>query len=250
VSASSGYRQGGPNIPLPPALPCLLTDFYVPIYESDSVWSYEAGAKAQLQDGRITANAAIYQIDQKDTQSAVADPGCFVLFFANTGDARTRGAELEFTMAPTASFTITGQVAYNDAKFVSVPDDFGAAAGFTEGDNIPNVPRLTYSLAGDYSRPMNNSWNFFARAGWQHVGEAPISLGGPANDEVPAYDIVNAQIGLSSERYEVRLFARNLLDELATLQVSRSVVTTVPGVYEGRNYSAPRTIGLSVLTRF
>jgi outer membrane receptor protein involved in Fe transport len=252
ASASRGFRQGGPNIPLPdiPSLPCQLNEFHDSVYESDSVWSYEAGAKTQFLNGSFTANAAVYQVGQRDLQLAVADPGCFVLFFANTGDARTRGAELELSVQPTDSLFFSTQVSYNDAKFVSIPDAFGAAAGFSEGDKVPNVPRWTYTVAGDYRRPLSGEWDFFSRAVWQHVGEAAVDLGSPSGDEVPEYDIVNAQIGLTSERYELAIYARNLLDELAVLQIDRSVVTTVPGVYEGRNYSAPRSIGVSLLARF
>jgi outer membrane receptor protein involved in Fe transport len=252
ASASRGFRQGGPNIPLPdiPSLPCQLNDFHDPVYESDSVWSYEVGAKTQFRNGLVTANAAVYQVDQEDLQLAVADPGCFVLFFANTGEARTRGAELELSLQPTDGLSFSTQVSYNDAKFVSVPVEFGAAAGFAEGDRVPNVPRWAYSVAGDYRRPLDGEWDFFSRAVWQHVGESAVELGSPSGDDVPAYDIVNAQIGISSERYEVGVFGRNLLDELAILQVDRSIVTTVPGVFEGRNYSAPRSIGVSILARF
>ena len=252
ASASRGFRQGGPNIPLPdiPSLPCQLNEFHNPVYESDSVWSYETGAKTQFRNGSVTANAAVYQVDQKELQLAVGDPGCFALFFANTGDARTRGAELELSLQPTDSLFFSTQVSYTDAKFVSIPGEFGAAAGFSEGDRVPNVPRWTYSVAGDYRRQVNGEWDFFSRAVWQHVGETAVEFGSVSGDDVPEYDIVNAQIGLSSERYEISLFARNLLDELAILQVDRSVTTTVPGVYEGRNYSAPRSIGVSVLARF
>jgi outer membrane receptor protein involved in Fe transport len=252
ASASRGFRQGGPNIPLPdiPSLPCQLNEFHDPVYESDSVWSYEAGAKTQFRNGRMTVNAAVYQVDQEDLQLAVGDPGCFVLFFANTGEARTRGAELELSLQPTDGLYFSSQVSYNDAKFVSVPAEFGAAAGFAQGDRVPTVPRWTYSLAGDYRRPVNGEWDFFSRVVWQHVGESAVELGSPSGDDVPEYDIVNAQIGLSSERYEIGVFVRNLLDELAILQVDRSITTTVPGVFEGRNYSAPRSVGVSVLARF
>lgn len=252
VSASRGFRQGGPNFPLPsiPSLPCELTDFFVPAYESDSVWSYEAGAKTQFWNHRLTANAAVYQVDQSGIQLTVADPGCFSLFVANTGDARTQGAELELSLQPAANLLFSGHVSYNDAKFVSVPDAFGLAAGFMEGDNVPNVPRWAYSLAGEYRWSVGRDWGVFSRAIWQHVGKSPVELGSGPNDNVPAYEIVNAQIGVSNDRYEIAVFIRNLFDDLAILQFDRSVATTVPSVFEGRNYSAPRTIGVSLRTYF
>ena len=48
ATAARGYRPGGPNVGLPDGLGCALVDAYSPIYDPDSVWNYEIGAKTEL----------------------------------------------------------------------------------------------------------------------------------------------------------------------------------------------------------
>ena len=59
---AKGFRPGGPNV-LPPAAPADVSTF-----DSDSLISYEAGIKAQTDDGRFTIDAALFHIDWKDIQ--------------------------------------------------------------------------------------------------------------------------------------------------------------------------------------
>ena len=59
VQGSKGFRLGKTNYPLaiPPGV-----DFQVPLFaSSDSLWTYEAGAKLSLADNRVNVNAAVYQ---------------------------------------------------------------------------------------------------------------------------------------------------------------------------------------------
>src|SRR3546814_16021967 len=101
----------------------------------------------------MTLNGAAYRIEQKGIQLAIPDP-CGIQFYANAGDARIDGAELEMSMRPSRHVTISGQMSYTDARFSNVPADFGASAGYAEGDAIPETPRWNLSPSSELRQPV------------------------------------------------------------------------------------------------
>src|SRR3546814_18761353 len=74
----------------------------------------------------MTLNGAAYRIEQKGIQLSIPDP-CGIQFYANAGDARIDGAELDMSLRPSRPVTISGQMSYTDARFSNVPADFGAS---------------------------------------------------------------------------------------------------------------------------
>ena len=248
ATASRGFRPGGANIPIPTDLGCSLNDLIEPLFEPDKVWNYELGAKRESRDRRFVVNGAVYRIDQKGAQTAIGDPGCGYVFFANAGDTEITGAELEVTARPTSALLLSGQLSYSDAEYSSVPEVFGSAAGFAEGDPIPEIPEWKFSLSGEFRQPLNDAWEGYLRADWQYVGKTPYSGGGmvTSGDYRPDYEIVNLQLGMSNARYELNFYVNNLLDEDAILDLSRGdFVTTFPDAFDDVTYVRPRTIGIA-----
>ncbi len=91
ATAARGYRPGGPNVGLPTGIGCTLNSAYSPLYQPDTVWNYELGAKTEFLDRRLSIDVAAYKIPRKDVQQAVTDPGCGYLFVANVGTAQSKG---------------------------------------------------------------------------------------------------------------------------------------------------------------
>ena len=133
ATAARGYRPGGPNVGLPDGIGCELVDAYQPLYDPDSVWNYELGAKSEFMQRRLSINVALYHIDWKDVQQAVADPGCGYLIVANVGEARSRGVEAEIMMRPIDNLTLSAAASYTDAEFTSIADAYQLASAATTG---------------------------------------------------------------------------------------------------------------------
>ena len=75
-SAAKGYRAGGVNAPASlgncaTQLAQLGTDQTPASYNSDSVWSYEGGAKLRLFGGHAQINSSLFRIDWKDPQLTI-----------------------------------------------------------------------------------------------------------------------------------------------------------------------------------
>ncbi len=117
-----------------------------------AVWNYEVGAKSEFMQRRLSINLALYHIDWKDVQQAVADPGCGYLIVANVGEAQSRGVEAEIMMRPIDNLTVSAIASYTDAEFTSIADAYQLASASTAGDPLPGIPRKKFNVDAQYGR--------------------------------------------------------------------------------------------------
>ncbi len=61
-------------------------------YNSDSLWSYEVGAKNSLLDRRLQINTSAFYINWSNIQNNVYLPSCGFSFTANLGKVTSKGA--------------------------------------------------------------------------------------------------------------------------------------------------------------
>src|SRR4029077_6700431 len=160
ATASKGYRPGGPNVGLPTNIGCTLNGAYAPLYEPDSVWNYELGAKADLWQKKLSVDFAVYRIDWKNVQQAVTDPGCGYLFVANVGSARSKGVEAEVTLRPIDSLRLSLSGSYTDATFESIAAPFQGAAAVMAGDPVPDVPKQKWAAEAEYTHRFGANLGF------------------------------------------------------------------------------------------
>lgn len=142
------------------------------------------------------------------------------------------GFELELSAVLSESISVSGSVAWLDSEFIDFPGaeltvsnpallpcPSGPAFpnctsfGNAKGNEVPRAPDLTYSFSVNYERDLAEG-----------IFGANLSVyynGGSYNDfanryKKDAYTLINASMFLQfgeSQRYRVKLFARNLGDE-------------------------------------
>ena len=83
ATASKGYRIGGATPPLP--IPACGPNPFPTSYNSDSVWSYEAGTKDRFFDRKVQVSASVYYIKWSNIQQAFYVPTCGIQFTTNAG---------------------------------------------------------------------------------------------------------------------------------------------------------------------
>ena len=206
--------------------------------DSDSLWNYELGAKASLAGGRVTANAAVFHIDWKDRQTQTINCGLGFGASTNVGKVESEGFDAEVAFEPIDNLRFTGAVGYSDAKVTNT----GGAAGVTLGDRLPNVPKWNGAAAVDYSHEFTDSIEGYGRIDYRYVGASISTL----RRVRPAYELVNARLGVRYGDWDVSLFAQNLFDERANL----ADITPLSDSLQLVGVSRPRTIGLDLRTRF
>ena len=254
VQAAKGFRLAGVNDPLnvPICSPADLATFGgFGSWKDEEVWNYEAGAKARIADGRITASGAVFYADIKDLQATVEAGTCSSRIIFNVPKARAIGVEFELAASPVENIDLSASMNYTSAELRSTVTSTPVGGppvvvgGIEKGNRLPTVPKFQFSAAGTYTAPgLVNDMDGFATLSYQHVGSRwtqladqdpaflnPIplitSVGNPTistlvlDPKLGAYDLVNTRVGVRNEKWELAFYINNLTDERAELGLDR-----------------------------
>ena len=261
ATAQKGYRIGGANVPLPLAfcqagLDNLGLAKSPDSFASDSVWSYELGAKSALFDRRVSVAASVYYLRWSDIQQSVYLPECGFAFTTNSGSAVSRGFDLQGQARLGHGVSLDWAIGYDDAAYAtstrasSAP---GAPVIAAKGDALPGSP---------WSAALGVAWAFdlhgrdgFARADWQYARRSraspiqdPLTQGyDPAIPAAPATSYLQLRAGVDMGGWRVQGFVDNLLN--AHPELSRSHEDQQTLLFIGTTFR-PRTAGVSIDRRF
>jgi iron complex outermembrane receptor protein len=255
-SVAKGFRPGGYNPQVgSPCAPELRSIGYPngrpELYNSDSVWSYEAGVKTRT--SRFGVQASAYQINWKDIQQNVGINSCGFQFTANLGDARSRGFDVQMDWKVTDALTLQAEVGYTDAKFLKT--FFGGPTAtvplVSDGNNVI-APPWTMSLHGQYDFTVGSN-DAYIRADFDYQAKqksTPASLD-PRNGGVdltlstaPAIKALSMRAGYKLNGFDISVFANNLLDQ-AVWAGRRQRDNGLATIYRS-HIVRPRTVGVTV----
>ncbi|MCZ0951675.1 MAG: TonB-dependent receptor [Rhodospirillaceae bacterium] len=190
----------------------------------------EFGFKASMADNALSMNGAVFNIDYSDQQQSLILAEAPFRTTTNVPSTDITGAELEFVWRAGDRIEFSGGFGYLDAEIAELN---------TRPDG---VPELTYNLAIQYGQPIDVDRELFARVDWRHQGNFLINEG-PFTFDIDPVDLVNARVGVESDRWSVAAYVRNALNEQ---------YTSDPGFlgFFVRNYSLPRSTGAELRYRF
>ncbi|MBO9714549.1 TonB-dependent receptor [Sphingomonas sp.] len=250
ANAAQGFRPGGVNqiIGLPDAL--------VP-YKSDSLWSYEIGAKTSWFDRALTLNADIFQIDWSDMQVAAQTPAPAVFsFITNAGKVRVQGAEVEVGARPVQGLTLQLSGSYILAKLRGnqvAPNGIIVSGAGLKGDYVPFTPKFSGQASVEYRYPAAGSIQPFFRADLAYAGESwtQFRRTNAAQQQLPDYTTVGVRLGIdkADDTWSLSLFANNLFNTVGI--VNKSTSALYGSVAAVRAVSVlPRTVGIDLRMKF
>ncbi|MCZ0944013.1 MAG: TonB-dependent receptor [Gammaproteobacteria bacterium] len=243
VTYAEGTKPGGFNS-------TVAIEAGVPTYDEEEVKSIEVGAKSILADGQVRANVALYfneltgyQLTQnvqagQNAQSATV----------NAGDADINGLEAELLLTPSELQGLMLRLNYawtdteytegfdqNQGVLLDVLDD--RSINCSTGDQFPGVdgcqsifgsidgkqvPRTAEHQAFadiEYRRPLAGGWEWYGGVSYLFESSKYAQVHNLA--ETGDTGVLNARIGLVSDRYSIRLFGRNLNGEKTGYNVIR-----------------------------
>jgi len=247
-SAAKGYRNGG--------ISGFIPDFCGPDvaapsapYDSDSLWSYEVGAKTALADNSVHLNGAVFFIDWDDIQQGKSFP-CGFGQTVNAGKARSQGFDLEFVAAPIEGLELTAGIGFADAEIRSTEPDIIPKTG----DRLLQVPEWTANASIYYSFPVSFAESAYLNANYSYTGDSvTIFPDDPAFSEAAAvrdsYDLLHIRAGFQFATWQASIFVQNVFDENANLSEVISLAAEIPG-FERYATNRPRTIGVQMRKNF
>ncbi|MYE12878.1 MAG: TonB-dependent receptor [Gammaproteobacteria bacterium] len=213
-----------------------------PNYAESSSWTYEAGVKADLLEGRASLAVSGFYNDVEDEQLFVLDFVAFQFVPVNL-DTRSRGVEAQGEVALSRNWSLSGGLAWTDGEIREADAFSGAAAG----NPIPNVPRLSTTATVDYRGGATtwggDAWSPFMTLTHQYVSERGADVAD--SFDLDGYHNVDFRIGAAFGRVEGFVFARNVLDEDQEI----NGVLYGPGV-EGVSLSRGRVVGMGLASTF
>lgn len=266
ATASKGFRIGGANNPVSSTCNDELAGLglsQVPqTYDGDSVWSYELGAKNRLFGGKLQLASSVYQIDWKSIQQPIILASCGYGYIANTGNARSRGFDIQAQLNIARGLNLSGTLGYNNIKFTKDVVNAGTLLSgnpadvnyiVRKGDKV-EIPPWTASVAVDYSFDALGYPAYF-RGDYQYsaaVSRNVTSLNPTAGSYDPDFTPLRMsnytilRIGAKFGPADLSLFVNNVLNSHAELTRSHTQVGNQ--VYYLTTFR-PRTVGLTLVYR-
>lgn len=236
ISAANGYRSGQLQAGSSAQIAQLLGIDLPDATEPDSIWSYEAGVKANLMDQKVTLEAAIFNSRWKDVASLQPLGATGLSGLVNTDGTETTGIEAAVTARPTEGLTLFVSGSYTDPEYTAAV----AGTGIDAGDIVDGTSRFTANASIDYRRPLTDTMDGFGRIGWQHrSAQHPAFV--PTNVPGDVIDIIDARLGVEFDKFRLALFADNLFNEdgAASYRTVTPLESTALRV-------RPRTIGVEL----
>lgn len=221
ASVSKGFRVGGTNSALPSFCGDDLGALGLTLdgagqYRSDTLWSYEVGAKSRFAGGRVTASGAAFRMDWSNIQQVATLPTCGLTFVTNAGKARINGGEFEIGGRPFAEVPLMLQlgIGYLDAKLIDpgfLPQPPNSPLGL--------VPKWTASISGSYEAPLSDDLDFFIAADYSYTSSTKVPSVADGNAEFftrQPLNLVNGNIGLKFGQSQLMVYVKNLFDKRLT----------------------------------
>jgi iron complex outermembrane recepter protein len=207
---------------------------------ADNLWNYELGAKTSWFEQQLRINVALYRIDWSHVQQSILLTCGFTLK-ENLGGVVNEGGEVEAEGRITKA--LSGGVAVGYVHSALQQDVFGIP--HTQGQPLPDVPKMTASAFLDYDLGNFGSWSGTARADYSYTGQSisTYSSGASFVPDQGSLTLLGAQLTFRRSHLELSLFGRNLLNRISRTALERDVSLDVP---DRLRYSVniPRTVGM------
>lgn len=241
-----GYRAGGSDF---------IAGIGLDTYDPEFLDNFEIAFRSEWLDGRLRVNANAYYGKWRDQQVSVPINGnIFNIDTQNAGESTIAGFELDTTFMPDSQTRLFASLGYAHTEFdefcrtgvtvEALPDcvSGGVTGEDLDGNDFAVSPDWTFALGG--KRYLGQRFYVGGNVTYQdrsfgNVENLPISESG-------GFTLVNVDLGYEADRFQVRLYARNLLDEFYTLQRNQSGFADQLFITAG----PPREVGLILSALF
>ena len=192
-------------------------------YDIEELLAYEVGIKSTLLDGAMQFNGSVFFYDYEDKQEAnsAVTPVGNISGLTNIPESEIFGAEAEIFWRPTERLIIQSGLSILDTEVTewmatdSLLSSFPVTVLFdASGTELPNAPDFSGNITVAYAFPVGDNLLLSPALDVIYRGETKGDVE-PENFR-ESYTLTNFRVSLApadTDRWEVQLWARNLLDE-------------------------------------
>jgi iron complex outermembrane receptor protein len=286
---AKGYRPGGGNNPVPfracqsDLINMGFPNGSPPQYDSDTVNSFEVGAKNNF-NNRVRLASSVFYIRWNNIQQLLVPPICQISFVTNLGEAVAKGADFQADIAVTDALSLELTAGYTSARYTKtlyvafLPDgtpDPSVLPLVSSGDAIEGTTSFSGHLRtpAPFTTALGLEYKFgafghdsFLRLDWEYEGRAkwlPASQDpgtqqyDPANFSVPETNFLSMRAGTKLGEWSAQFFVDNLTDTRPITAYEYTIepdpqglsATPLPPRMLRANTFRPRTFGLTFTYR-
>jgi outer membrane receptor protein involved in Fe transport len=286
---AKGYRPGGGNNPVPfqacrdDLIQLGFPNGNPPKYDSDTVNSFEVGAKNNF-NNRVRLASSVFYIKWNNIQQLLVPPICQISFVTNLGTAVAKGADIQADIAVTDALSVDLTAGYTSARYTKtlyvalLPDGTpdpsilplvrsgDAVEGTTSFSGHLRTPApFTSSLGLQYKFGafghdsfLRLDWEYNSRAKWLPASQDPgTQQYDPVNFTVPETNFLSLRAGTKLGGWSTEFFIDNLSDARPITAYENTIepdpqglsATPLPPRMLRANTFRPRTFGLTFTYR-
>lgn len=203
-----GYRPGNFNAP---------NDIQASIL-SETLKTYEVGAKTSLFDNKLTLNGSVYYNNFRNEQFflVTAETGGLVQLIVNGQKSTIWGFEAEASAAPTKDLALNASFGYTNGKIRKFDVPFPGGTTQYEGNFLPNTARYTLLLSAQYTPPITNDLNLLLRSDFRRYGRTYWIFDNIASQK--PYNLVDLRAGVSGKKWSLTAYAENVFNKKYEVQ--------------------------------
>lgn len=206
ATISKGFRSGGFNS---------VINTVATQYSPETLWSYELGFKGETEDHAISATAALFYEDYKNSDQFQFDGKTATQTIFNIAKSKIYGIEFDVhARTPIRGLYVQTSAGIMNSEITDtqgLPEAVRAVVGDIVGNKLPVINHWTFSAGAEYTRPLSGSWTLTPSVNvtgrgkqWWYIDNA---------DEAPDLYMVDAALILSDEsHWKIALTVKNLAD--------------------------------------
>jgi iron complex outermembrane receptor protein len=228
----------------------------VSVADSETIISYEIGAKTILADHRLRLNVASYWFEVSDQQITAVGGEYNTATLLNADKTEGYGLEADIEWTPSAHWMVTLGASYNPTEIkdpnltvapcgggCTVLDPVIGGLAYIDGNSLPHSPDFIFNGIVNFRSDAVNK-GFFGSFDWMYHDKKQFFLYESAEFQDDALEFgLRLGYAWNQAKYEIALFSRNLLD-----------AEIVRGGIDFDNLTGftndPRTVGIEFVGRF
>lgn len=192
--------------------------------DPEFIYSYEAGVKGSLLQGRLSYDLCAYFYDWYNYQTSVFNATTSKYEYDDAGRAHSFGLETSFSYSPCRILNLFGNWSYIEGKFNDT-DDNGNAQRYA-GNRFRLTPKNSFSLGFDLNVPAGKNASFYLRPTYSWKSKVYFEESNEPELTQDSFGLLNFTTGYRCKPgkvyYEIGAFGKNILDQKYVVDAGNS----------------------------
>lgn len=188
------------------------------------IYSYEAGVKGSLLQGRLNYDLCAYYYDWYNYQTSVFNATTSKYEYDDAGRAHSLGIEASISYSPCRYLNLFGNWSYIEGKFNN-KDDNGNKQRFT-GNRFRLTPKNSFAVGFDLNVPTGKKASIYFRPTYSWKSKVFFEESNEPELTQGAFGLLNFTAGYRMQPgkvyYEIGAFGKNVLDEKYVVDAGNS----------------------------